>query len=315
MWLPATYLSSLPYSCRGTLTNRFDVLAADNTWTAEDQRSCGDSMLIRRLDMWARWATARWRVLPDFLIIGTIRGGTTTLYRLLAEHPCVIPAARKEVHFFDQHYDRGFNWYRLFFPTASRVRRLQGRRGGRVLTGESSPSYLMNPVVPERVAQAVPDARLIVLLRNPADRAFSHYHFRRRCRNETNESLESCLLDDDRRVAWTHQQLTDRGTALFTNCYRWLGMYAVGLRRWFEVFPRNQVVVLRSEDLYADPKSQFEGVLDFLGLPSWTPRAFDAHNVGSYEPMSKELAQELRDFYAWHNRELEELVGLSFNWD
>src|SRR5436189_26280 len=104
------------------------------------------------------------RPLPDFLILGAQKAGTTALYAYLRWHPQVTGPSFKEVSFFDRHYARGERWYRAHLP----VRR-------RAVVGEASPSYLFHPLAPERVARMLPEARLIALLRNPVDRAFSHY--------------------------------------------------------------------------------------------------------------------------------------------
>src|SRR5215212_6336788 len=109
--------------------------------------------------------------LPDFVLIGTQKGGISFFYRLLSNHPLVRPAATKELHFFDRNkvFDRGEDWYRRCFPESARV------GGQRTVTGESSPSYLFSAQVPARMAEVIPDAKLVALLRNPIDRAYSHY--------------------------------------------------------------------------------------------------------------------------------------------
>src|SRR5687768_13237463 len=107
-----------------------------------------------------RVETAHLRRLPDFLIIGAQRGGTTSLYRYLTEHPEIDPAVRKEIHFFSRHHEQGLDWYRAHFP----------RRDESSLVGEASPNYLVHPDVPARVAAALPRVKLIALLRNPVDR-------------------------------------------------------------------------------------------------------------------------------------------------
>jgi lipopolysaccharide transport system ATP-binding protein len=117
--------------------------------------------------------------LPDFVVLGTQKGGTSFFYRLLTEHSLVRAAAAKELHFFDNKFAEGVGWYRRCFSEGKRV------DGHRTITGEASPSYLFDPQVPERMAQVVPEARLIALLRNPVDRAYSHYQMEVRRGNET----------------------------------------------------------------------------------------------------------------------------------
>ena len=107
--------------------------------------------------------------LPDFVVLGTQRGGTSFLYRLLTKHPLVRGAAAKELHFFDNKFSEGVGWYRRCFSEGKRI------DGQRTITGEAAPKSLFDPQVPERMARIVPEARLIALLRNPVDRAYSHY--------------------------------------------------------------------------------------------------------------------------------------------
>jgi Sulfotransferase domain len=120
-------------------------------------------------------ATARARSLPGFLIIGAQKAGTTALYAYLRWHPAVLGPSWKEVSFFDRHYSRGEAWYRGQFPNALRLQLVERRSGARPIVGEASPSYLFHPLAPERVAALLPGARLVALVRNPVERAFSHY--------------------------------------------------------------------------------------------------------------------------------------------
>jgi len=116
----------------------------------------------------------RRRGLPDFLVIGAQRSGTTTLFYDLCRHPQVAGSPVKEVHFFDHHFSRGVGWYRSFFPPTAAQERAR-RRGGELLGGEATPNYLFHPAAPERAAETVPHVRLIAILRDPVDRAYSHY--------------------------------------------------------------------------------------------------------------------------------------------
>ena len=128
--------------------------------------------------------------LPDFVIIGAQRSGTGRLYGLLTRHPDVERASVKEVHYFDRpdNFRRGIEWYRRRFPAR--------RRGSqRHITGEATPSYLVDPPVPERIAEAVPEVRLIVLLRDPVARAYSHFHMAYRKGNET-RSFEEAVEEE-----------------------------------------------------------------------------------------------------------------------
>ncbi|MET0607965.1 MAG: sulfotransferase domain-containing protein, partial [Gaiellaceae bacterium] len=125
--------------------------------------------VVLRNGVWAYgWVTSPFRPLPDFLVLGAQKAGTTALYEYLRRHPQISGPSWKEVSFFDRHWARGESWYRGNFPNVART------RGKHV--GEASPSYVFHPLAPRRVQEVVPEARLIVLVRNPVDRALSQYN-------------------------------------------------------------------------------------------------------------------------------------------
>ena len=148
---------------------------------------------------WRR-ATAPARDLPDFVILGAQRSGTTSLYDWLSDHPAVVPATRKEVHYFDLHYDRGLGWYRAHFPMGH----------GAHLTGEATPYLLFHPLAPDRVARDLPPTtRFVVLLRHPVQRAVSHYWHERRMGTES-ETLAVAVAAEEQRLAGADGQVPAR---------------------------------------------------------------------------------------------------------
>ncbi len=238
---------------------------------------------------------------PDFIIIGAQKGGTTSLHRYLTHHPDVGGSIRKEVHFFSWLYDRGLDWYLAHFP----------QRGKFAMVGEASTSYLSDPDVPERVRRAVPDAKLIALLRNPVDRAFSQYQMNVRKGFEPLPFEEAIDREPERlRLA------ADRSTTQWRySSYLARGLYAEHLEWWLAAFPRGQLLVLRSEDFFARPEEGLAEALAFLGLPPWRPDAFEVYNPGAYGGMRPETRARLAAFFAPHNRRLGELLGRDFGWD
>jgi hypothetical protein len=226
-------------------------------------------------------ASAPLRPLPDFLIIGAKRSGTTSLHRWLLAHPEVLPlfpSARwlpvrsdiKGVHFFDR-AGRGPWWYRSHFPTRP-TRAVAARRAGgaRVVAGEASPYYLHHPHAPARAAEVVPGARLLVLLRDPVDRAWSHWKEQRRRGFEPLATFEEALEAEPGRLAGEVERLVadphHRSFAHEHQSYAATSRYLEALTRWEATFPADQLLVLRSEDLFAEPQATFDRVLDFLGL-------------------------------------------------
>jgi len=263
---------------------------------------------IKRLRVWS----SPLRVLPDFLILGAQKAGTTSLYTYLSEHPNIAPAIAKEPHFLDYNYARGEAWYRAHFPTYwSRM------RGVFQITGEASPYYLFYPHAAWRAKQLVPRAKLIVMLRNPVERAYSHYNHQVRFDAEPLTFEEALDQEATRLVGEYEEILADPEYYSFNYqnySYRARGMYADQLSRWFKYFPREQFLILHSEAFYTDTRREFDRVLDFMNVPRWQPSAYRPDNAGKYEPMLSATRAYLSDFFAPHNERLYELLGTDFKW-
>jgi hypothetical protein len=265
--------------------------------------------------------TAAWRPGPDFLVIGTKRGGTTTLWNGLVSHQRVLrmwpgPQKLKSSHYFTMRYERGPEFYRSYFPLAL-TRRYATRRRGPALAGEASPLYLYDPRVPQRVAVELPHTRIIVLLRNPVDRAYSHYQERR------HEGVESLSFDEALRAEPARMrgelERMAREPFYYSEPFDWYsyrdrGDYAPQLARWREVVEPERLLVLRSEDLYRDPRRTFAQVLGFLGLDG-VPASIRHHNLIPRSGMAPDLRHALAEYYRPRVEQLEALVGRSFHWD
>jgi hypothetical protein len=251
-------------------------------------------------------ATAAARPLPDFLILGAQKAGTTALYAYLRWHPQITGPSFKEVSFFDRHYARGERWYRAHLPI---------RRSG--IVGEASPSYLFHPLAPERVARMLPDARLIAVLRNPAERAFSHYQHEVALGREP-LGFDEALAQEDERMEGELERMT-RDPSYFS--YPWWnytyasrGRYAEQLERWFSVFPRNQLLVVLSDDLAADTAGTYGRVQDFLGVERHELESFPRIFERRYEQMSPAARAALEQQFGEENRRLAELLGRELPW-
>jgi Sulfotransferase domain len=261
-----------------------------------------------------RLATAPVRTLPDFLIIGAQKSGTTFLYQLLVQHPHVKPAFAKEVHYFDLNFRKGDNWYRSYFP-------LQKRNSSTYITGEASPYYLFHPHAPRRASAVVPDAKLVVLLRNPVDRAYSHYqHQVKRVGGEARETLpfEEAIEAEEKILSReVDKMLQDEFYASSghrTRSYLSRGIYIDQLLLWSSFFRREQMLVLKSEDLFNDTTNALERVLDLLEMPHWAPEAYSIPNKREYAGVSPLMRQRLNEYYKPHNQRLYEYLGVDLGW-
>src|SRR5581483_11863989 len=123
-----------------------------------------------------RQLTADFRVLPDFLVIGGQKCGTTALYNYIIEHPDIYLAVRKQMHYFDNRYEKGDRWYRSGFPTVAEKFYVKNILRKRFITCEATPNYIFHPQAARRVARLLPHAKFILVLRDPVDRAYSHYN-------------------------------------------------------------------------------------------------------------------------------------------
>lgn len=251
---------------------------------------------LRRAVRSARaWASAP-GALPDFLVIGGQRCGTTSLHSYLAAHPRVRAASGKELQFFSLHYGRGERWYRGHFPPAS---------PGQVCF-EASPLYLFHPEAPARAARTLPDGRYIALLRDPVERAWSHYLHTRSYGQEPLDFAAALAAEESRLATpdgWRRHSYAARGR------------YAEQLSRWFAHVGRERVHVIRSEDLYADPAAAYAGVLRFLELEPFTPPEFAVHTRRADRAGPPcEVARQLRADFAPHNARLADLLGWRDPW-
>ncbi len=267
----------------------------------------------------ARGITSPLRLLPDFIIIGGKKCGTSSLYNYLAEHPGVAPAFRKEVHFFDNNPGRrGTLFYRAYFPTSLHRRRVERTRGTKLLTGEATPYYLFYPLAPRRVRDVVPDAKLIALLRNPVDRAYSHYHHEVR-RGAEKLSFEEAIEREAERLGGERERMLRGGNydSVSHRRYSYLsrGVYVDQLQNWRRFFPEEQLLVLKSEGLFADPSSILGQTLDFLGLPPLEREGYSKDNKGSYLQLDPAIRRQLADYFEPHNERLYEYLGRDFGWD
>lgn len=252
--------------------------------------------------------TSGLRGLPDFIIIGVKRGGTTSLYRYLTEHPEVRPLfpARQRIkgtYFFDVNFPRGEGWYRSHFRVS----------GGGVI-GESSPYYLFHPLAAGRAARIAPDAKLVVLLRHPVDRAYSQWREQVR-RGYEDLTFEDALAAEPSRLEGQEERIVaEPGYYSYGHehhSYVAQGRYAASLERWLGVFPRERFLIMRSEDLYRDPAAAYDRTLAFLGLGPFRPSRYEAYNYHPGEGMDAATRARLIEEFAEPNRRLRQMdLGL-----
>lgn len=251
---------------------------------------------------------------PDFIIIGAQKCGTTSLYQYLIQHPQIVPAAQKEVHFFDLNFDKGVDWYKAQFPAFDKC-----VSQGNSITGEASPYYIFHPLVPQRVYQLFPQVKLIVLLRNPVARTISHYYHEVRLGYE-HLSLSDAIAQESIRLQGEIEKMHQSETYYSFNhqhyTYLSRGIYIDQLIPWMNLFPKEQFFILKSQDLYTKPNIIFEQVLEFLNLPKYQLSEYGKYNASDspYPQIGKEIYDRLTAYFLPHNRRLEEFLGINFEW-
>lgn len=259
-------------------------------------------------------------MLPNFMVIGTQRGGSSSLYKYLGAHPRVSPSLRKEVEFFNRWYHLGVDWYRAHFPLSLRSSLGQAAFRGPLQSFEATPQYLFDERAPARAARVVPDAKLIVMLRDPVERAFSHYKHSLRLGLEDRSFSRAIAEEPEEMNAERQRQEADPAyfsVRMARHSYVLRGRYAEQLERWFRFFPRDQFLVVSSEDFYGDTSAVFSQIVGFLDLPEWQPRTF--HNFSFVPPqptnhMPEQIRTLLREEFADPNQRLYELIGRDFGW-
>jgi hypothetical protein len=263
--------------------------------------------LGNRSKLLLRLPTAPWRAEPDFIIIGVHKCGTTSLYAELSDHPQVIPALFKEIHYFESRWRTklGFNVYRAHFP-------LRHELDGpiRKVTGEATPGYIYSRVAAQRIKRRLPDCRLILILRDPTARAMSHYHHLRRLGRESRsmgEAMDAGLGADRGDVSNPDVGAVD--TWIDRTRYVERGLYARFLEPWYEHFASDQILVIALDDLITDAAPTMRTVCDFIGIdPPRTDRPFPKENVSQTKEIDPTIPPRLDEYYREPNRELAALL-------
>jgi hypothetical protein len=264
-----------------------------------------------------RAITSPFRALPDFIIIGAQRCGTTSLYSYLTQHPCITAAYKKEIHFFDFNFQRGRCWYRAHFPSLLSKYYYTKIRKQKFITGEASPYYIFYPHAPKRILSALPQIKLIILLRNPVDRAYSHYNHEIKLGVETLSFAEAIRKEKERLNGEKKKVLKDESCYSFNlQHYSYLsrGIYIDQLKIWFNFFTKEQILILKSEDFYNDTQGILKQIFKFLNLPSWEIKNIKKHNHINYRKINFSDREYLLKYFKPHNKKLYDFLGMDFAW-
>lgn len=266
-----------------------------------------------------RILTSPIRVLPNFIIIGAQKAGTTSLYNYLISHPSIIAAFKKEIQFFDLNYNKGSLWYRSYFPTKIYKYFITRFSTRNFITGEASPYYVLYPHSARRIYNMVPNVKIILLLRNPINRSFSQFF------HTLNGGLEKlpfseAIRKENERIGGEFEKLcldeNYRSPTFPAFAYLTRSIYINQIKKWFEYFPKDQILILKSEDLFENPEKILKDVFEFLNLPNWSKIKYRKYHSETKEnKLDGETRQYLKHFFEPYNKQLYEFLGRNFYWD
>ncbi|WP_157867384.1 sulfotransferase domain-containing protein [Gloeothece citriformis] len=257
----------------------------------------------------------RYRTLPDFIIIGAQKSGTSSLYSYLSQHPQLVPSFKKELHFFDgglhpdvDNFEKGEAWYRAHF---FQKRNTSDNRKA----FEATPSYIFNPLAPQRISELIPEVKLIAVLRNPRERAISHYFHETRRDREPLPIMEAFQAEEERLRPLIAKQ--DYKNEIFIHkSYKSRGLYHKQIKRYLDYFPMSNILVINSETLFQQPDDTLRRVFQFIGVDAgFTVKNLKPSNMGTNKAkIDPDVYEYLEDYFRPHDEELYELIGQNFGW-
>ena len=260
--------------------------------------------------------TAPGRDYPDFLILGNSFCAKTLLYNYLMEHKLILKNFREESAFFVDYFDKGTNWYKANFPSSLKKFILKRKYGKIPLVGETInlPYY----EIPKRVQCLIPHPKIIVILRNPIDRAYASYLSLVRKGIET-LSFEEAINHKIDRWSDVNEKLTENkieGLEEKTSSYLTNSIYVDDIKNWARVFPKEEMLFLKSEELFEMSLDTVNKVLKFLNLePISKLQNFSKKLERDIKEVDSPLQKKLKDFFKPHNKRLYDFLGIDLGWD
>lgn len=279
--------------------------------------SSSSKAFVKRANVALAWPTSSYRLEPDFLVVGAQRCGTTSLFRALEQHPDVVrPTFDKGINYFDINYGRGARWYRAHFPLAATGWPLARHRRPRV-TFEASGYYIFHPLAPDRIARDLPNVKIVAMLRDPVERAYSAWKHET-ARGFDHMTFEEAIAQEVLRTAGERERMVAdpsyQSFAYRHHSYTARGHYAAQLREFYERLPASNIHVVFSESFFAQPEHEFALLAEFLGIDASAGMSFERHNARPSGPMPGRTREVLTNIYATEADELETLVGRRPPW-
>ena len=256
------------------------------------------------------------RALPGFLIIGAMKSGTSSLFHYLRQHPQLVPAKKKEVHYFDggglahaENREKSLNWYRSHFP-------LQRMMPNNSMTYEATPMYICHRSAAKRIYDVKSNMKLILMLRNPTERAIAHYFHSKSNRSDA-ELLHATMEEEIARLSSALPRASESLETLDYTSYVSRGLYQKQIENYLTYFDRGSIFIINSEEFFDDPRTIFPGLFEFLNIQTDSIiNDLTARNVSQRPKHAWSRTRELLDnFFRPHNEELFEFLGKKYDWN
>ena len=249
------------------------------------------------------------RVLPNVIVIGVVRSGTTSLYHYLAQHPSISKSAYDELGYFDSNYELGLNWYKSLFPTIFEKKKLE-QKNRKFITYDVTPFYIYNEKVPIRIKKIIPNSKLILILRNPVDRAYSNYFI-----TNQKKKFEDVIIEEKEILKTIKEKNGEEYYKFVHTSLLARGFYAEQLKRWYKIFPENQIFIVKSEDFAVKTNKIMNKIFNFLELEDFDIIDDTKKNKIRYEPMKEETRRELIEYFRPYNEKLYSMINRNFDWE
>ncbi len=259
---------------------------------------------------------SNYRVAPDFIIAGTRKGGTTSLYNYLVQHPQILRAYEKEIRYFDYNSKKPISWYKSHFPFSLYIKTLKKLKKKKIITGEATPNYIYTKKAIKGLSNINPHIKIIFMLRDPVKRAISDYKYaiRRQAKETVNTTFEKTLdLELEKFKTLNIEDIFENEDSfeIINSKLKYIGagLYHYQIKNWLKEFPKSQILIIKSEDFFENPKEVHLKVLNFLGV--------DVISLGKYKNflegkntlnLEKELYDKLHNLYSVENEKLYELI-------
>ena len=249
------------------------------------------------------------RVLPNVIVIGVVRSGTTSLYHYLAQHPSISKSAYDELGYFDSNYELGLNWYKSLFPTIFEKKKLE-QKNRKFITYDVTPFYIYNEKVPIRIKKIIPNSKLILILRNPVDRAYSNYFI-----TNQKKKFEDVIIEEKEILKTIKEKNGEEYYKFVHTSLLARGFYAEQLKRWYKIFPENQIFIVKSEDFAVKTNKIMNKIFNFLELEDFDIIDDTKKNKIRYEPMKEETRKNLIEYFRPYNEKLYSIINRNLNWE